>query len=93
MIFSCADVDENCQFRQNLATANAVYGPADALNACTYSSFIDMEKIWSFKNIEVGLRFLKLSKLCIVCVLDGETSGKIWRTILQRKRNGNFLDE
>ncbi|CAH1375949.1 unnamed protein product [Tenebrio molitor] len=49
----CADVDENCQFRQNLATANAVYGPADALNACTYSSFIDMEKIWSFKNIEM----------------------------------------
>ncbi|CAH1375947.1 unnamed protein product [Tenebrio molitor] len=49
----CVDLEENRQFRQNIATANATYSVADALGACVYGTYIEMEnmaKIWPFED-------------------------------------------
>ncbi|KAH0821466.1 hypothetical protein GEV33_001325 [Tenebrio molitor] len=46
-------MEENRQFRQNIATANATYSVADALGACVYGTYIEMEnmaKIWPFED-------------------------------------------
>jgi hypothetical protein len=56
--FSCVDLEENRQFRQNIATANATYSVADALGACVYGTYIEMEnmaKIWPFEDFNVSL--------------------------------------
>ncbi|KAH0822155.1 hypothetical protein GEV33_000636 [Tenebrio molitor] len=46
-------MEEKRQFRQNIATANATYSVADALGACVYGTYIEMEnmaKIWPFED-------------------------------------------